>query len=180
MNDTLSDTFFPCYHFNATSLETAMVANDYPYGGMRCKMSFFVEDGGKKGWRAVTQSVNPKTGRLNNPKKSTYSTSPIFIVETKEGFFEFIHAPHHLAQDGKNVNEFIAKYWDILPESMQKYCKIDWKMQILRSPNYYKDTVVNVELPLTKQEKAAKDARTETFEEKELRANAIIGTGPSF
>ena len=53
-------------------------------------------------------------------------------------------------------------------------------MQILRSPNYYKDTVVNVELPLTKQEQAAKDTRTETFEDKELRAAAIIGTGPSF
>ena len=78
------------------------------------------------------------------------------------------------------MNEFIAQYWVIIPEDMQKYCKIDWKMQILRSPNYYKDTVVNVELPLTKQEQAAKDTRTETFEDKELRAAAIIGTGPSF
>ena len=149
---------YPKYHFDAVSLASSVFTEDYPYGGMRCKMSFYVEDGGKKGWRAVTQSVNPKNGRLNAPKKSTYSKSPIFIAETKEGFFEFVHAPLWLDKDGKNVNEFIAKYWHILPESMQKYCKIDWKFQIIRSPEYYKDTVVNVELPLTKAEKAAKDA----------------------
>ena len=101
MNTDPSSPSFPRYHFNATSLESSVFTEDYPYGGMRARMSFYVEDGGKKGWRAVTQSVNPKNGRLNAPKKSIYSKSHIFIVESKEGFFEFVHAPLYLSQDGK-------------------------------------------------------------------------------
>jgi hypothetical protein len=158
--NTETSSSFPRFHFDAKCLETARKTSNYPYGGMTCTMFFFVEDGGKKGWRAVTQSINPKTGCLNKPKKGTYCHSPIFIAETKEGFFEFVHAPLHLSKDGKNVNDFIAKYWNVIPESMRKYCALDWKLQIIRSPEYYKDTMVNTELPLTKSEKAAKQAES--------------------
>ena len=54
------------------------------------------------------------------------------------------------------MNDFIAKYWHVIPEKDQKYLKVLWKMSIIRSPDYYKDTVINVELPLTKAEKEAK------------------------
>jgi hypothetical protein len=153
---TTESPVFPRYHFNATSLETAQVSTEYPYGSLRCKMFFYVEDGGKKGWRCVQQTINPKNGRLNAPKKSTYRSVPIFILESKEGFFEFLSAPDQPNEDGKNVNDFIEKYWSIIPEKDKSYLKINWKMYILRSPNYYRDTVINVELPLTKSEKIEK------------------------
>ena len=148
MNET-----FPRYHFDAVSKETAKEAKDYPYGGLKTSMFFWIEDGGKKGWRNVMQSVNPKSGRLNAPKKSTYSHTPLFITETKEGFYEFTSCPDLRDKDGKNVNDFIAKFWEILPEQYKSYLKICWKMAIIRSPDYYKDTVINVELPKTKKEK---------------------------
>lgn len=47
--------------------------NDYPYGRLKCEISFKVEFKKGKGFRFVTQTVNPKTGRINAPKKSTYS-----------------------------------------------------------------------------------------------------------
>ncbi len=48
-------------------------SDDYPYGRLRCHITFDVEFKAKKGYRFVTQTTNPKTGRVNKPKKSTYS-----------------------------------------------------------------------------------------------------------
>lgn len=55
--------------------------NDYPYGRLKCKITFEVEFVKGKGFRFVTQTKNPKTGRLNNPKKSTYSQ---FMVQYRD------------------------------------------------------------------------------------------------
>lgn len=56
------------------SPETAYHIDDYPYGRRtRTVMRVWMETDPKKGQRAVTQTKNPKTGRWNNPKKSTYS-----------------------------------------------------------------------------------------------------------
>lgn len=48
-------------------------SNDYPYGGQRCEITFKIEFKKNKGYRYVTQTKNPKTGRMNNPKASTYA-----------------------------------------------------------------------------------------------------------
>lgn len=48
-------------------------SDDYPYGRLRCHITFDVEFNPPKGYRFVTQTTNPKTGRVNKPKKSTYS-----------------------------------------------------------------------------------------------------------
>ena len=48
-------------------------SDDYPYGRQTCHITFQVEFKAKKGMRFVTQTTNPKTGRVNNPKRSTYS-----------------------------------------------------------------------------------------------------------
>ena len=56
-----------------TSQETAYLVNDYPYGGLRCRIRFWLEQHPKRGFRFVSQTENPKTGRWNNPKQGTYS-----------------------------------------------------------------------------------------------------------
>lgn len=46
---------------------------DYPYGfRLRTTLYDTMEFSPKKGYRHVTQTVNPKNGKLNKPKKSTY------------------------------------------------------------------------------------------------------------
>ena len=56
------------------SRETAYQVSSYPYGRLRCKIWFWLEYGGdNKGWRFCSQTENPKNGRLNAPKKGTYS-----------------------------------------------------------------------------------------------------------
>lgn len=48
-------------------------SDDYPYGRLRCHITFQVEFNAKKGFRFVTQTTNPKTNKVNKPKKSVYS-----------------------------------------------------------------------------------------------------------
>lgn len=46
---------------------------NYPYGGLRTTLFDTMEFNPNKGYRHVTQTINPKNGRENKPKKSTYS-----------------------------------------------------------------------------------------------------------
>lgn len=53
---------------------TAYVVADYPYGRtVRTQIRYWLERKPKLGWRLVSQTMNPKTGRWNAPKPSTYS-----------------------------------------------------------------------------------------------------------
>ena len=54
-------------------LQGPQESDDYPYGRQKCHITFDVEFRARKGYRYVTQTTNPKTGRVNKPKKSTYS-----------------------------------------------------------------------------------------------------------
>lgn len=69
--------------YGHNSFETAYIVQDYPYGRLRCKMYFWLETHPKKGVRLVTQSENPKNGRMNKPHASTYSkiTENLYLDE---------------------------------------------------------------------------------------------------
>lgn len=67
--------------YGHTSEATAYVVDDYPYGfKLRTKIRYWLESGGKKGYRFVSQTMDPKKSnpslgieRWNAPKKSTYT-----------------------------------------------------------------------------------------------------------
>jgi hypothetical protein len=60
--------------YGHTSEATAYVVDDYPYGFReRTQIRYWLEHKPKKGWRFVSQTLNPKTGRWNKPKASTYA-----------------------------------------------------------------------------------------------------------
>ncbi len=62
---------------------------DYPYGSLKCSMTFSVEYVKGKGYREVMQSINPKTGRLNKPKKSTYTDFLYMYQDSENGHVKF-------------------------------------------------------------------------------------------
>ena len=78
--------------------------DNYPYGRLKCTMTFEVEYKENKGYRGVTQSINPKTGRLNAPKKGTYNNF-MFMTEDENGHFHF-HALH--INGFEDVEKFIT------------------------------------------------------------------------
>ncbi len=58
--------------YGHTSEATAYLVDDYPYGGLRTQIRYWLENKAGKGWRFVSQTLNPKTSRWNKPKPSTY------------------------------------------------------------------------------------------------------------
>ena len=59
--------------YGHTSEATAYLVADYPYGFReRTQIRYWLEEKPKKGWRFVSQTMNPKTQRWNKPKASTY------------------------------------------------------------------------------------------------------------
>lgn len=62
--------------FGHTSAETALEVGNYPYGRLRTTIRYWIETT-KNGDRFVAQTINPKNGRLNAPKKSTYSEAMV-------------------------------------------------------------------------------------------------------
>jgi hypothetical protein len=62
----------PLYGY--TSMENSYLVDDYPYGRtLRCKIRYWLEKSPSKGFRFVSQTEDPRNGRWNNPKKSTYA-----------------------------------------------------------------------------------------------------------
>jgi hypothetical protein len=72
-----------------------LTTDNYPYGRLKTTAYFNVEMN-SKGCRTVFQTVNPKNGRLNNPKKSTYDFV-ILPATTTDGHFKSIG---HLSFNG--------------------------------------------------------------------------------
>ena len=70
--------------YGATSPETAIVVNNYPWGfKLKTSQRYWIETT-KHGDRFVTQTLNPKTNAWCNPKKSTYSAVLIMTTEDKD------------------------------------------------------------------------------------------------
>lgn len=89
------------------SSSTAYVIDDYPYGSMRTQKRVWVETNKEGRQRLVSQTVNPKTGKLNKPKASIYSGAVVMEMDDKG----------HIATGGYSagataeaVEKFLADY----------------------------------------------------------------------
>jgi hypothetical protein len=88
--------------------------NDYPYGSLKCTAFFSVEFMPKKGFRSVFQTINPRNGRLNNPKKSTYSDFVYNYIEEETGHIKAGHMSIRSFEDVNKVAAFIASNFEAL------------------------------------------------------------------
>lgn len=70
-------------------LNKPTMVDDYPYGRLKCEMTFSIEFKKGKGYRSVRQSKNPKTGRINNPKKSVYYNFLYMFKDEETGHIAF-------------------------------------------------------------------------------------------
>lgn len=69
------------YLFNHISEDTAYLVNDYPYGfRLRTQIRYWIETT-KNGDRFCSQTLNPKTGRWNKPKKSVYRAVMVMVLK---------------------------------------------------------------------------------------------------
>lgn len=68
--------------------ENALIIDNYPYGfRLRTKIRYWIETT-KNGDRFVSQTLNPKNNKWNNPKKSTYDAVMVLIKEKETGYIK--------------------------------------------------------------------------------------------
>ena len=92
-------------YYNTNEIGTS---TDYPYGWKKTTATFALEHKKGKGFRTVFQTINPKTGRINKPKKSTYS--PVLLMhKNEEGHFKYSQASFYGVKGINDSCEFMAK-----------------------------------------------------------------------
>jgi len=107
-----------------TTQENAFV-NDHPYGRHRTDRKNWVETaekGSKKGQqRYMTCTLNPKTQRWNNPKKSTYSD--VIVLYLNED--EHVKAAHlHVYTKREDAATFVERFGEHLTDAQWKTVKL--------------------------------------------------------
>lgn len=83
---------------NYSNPRTVAVFEDWPYGQLRTRCTFQIEHVPGKGDRAVRTTVNPKNGRINKPKLTTFA-SVARIVDGDDGrtyVLELVRGCSHL------------------------------------------------------------------------------------
>jgi hypothetical protein len=88
-----------------TDEKTAFQVDDYPYGfNIRTKIRYWLEHKNKKGWRFVSQTLNPKTNTWNKPKASTYWDFGAFMFQDQRGFVGVIGLSQYSSlKDAQNM-----------------------------------------------------------------------------
>ena len=98
--------------FNHDSQETAYIIESYPYGRERTKKAIWIETNKKGEQREVYCTLNPKSNRWNNAKKSTYADA-IYLYKDHSNN-DFIKSYHF---SFRYSNEEIKKYYDFIREN---------------------------------------------------------------
>jgi hypothetical protein len=94
---------------------------NYPYGYLKTTAFFSLEFKAKKGFRTVFQTVNPKTGRLNKAKYSTYSPL-ILMTEDEKGFVSYIYGDFNGAEAINRDAKIVFDNFDFFtPEQIEYF-----------------------------------------------------------
>lgn len=106
-----------------------LTTNDYPYGSLRCTAHFSVEFKEGKGFRSVFQTINPKTGRLNNPKKGTYSMLMI-PIQQDNGHYGFLSKKFYHGDKVNDICKFINENYDLFTPEQQEHFAISFMVYL--------------------------------------------------
>jgi hypothetical protein len=91
------------------SAETAYLVDDYPYGyTQRTQIRYWREFRPKYGYRFVSQTLNPKTGRWNKPKAGTYSELMVMVRNPENGHIRSSCVGYH--DKAEWLDEFERRY----------------------------------------------------------------------
>lgn len=102
----------------------AITIDSYPYGRLRCKAFFSVEFSPKHGFRSVFQTINPKNGQLNAPKKGTYAPMIAAYLDTETGHAGFDHFSMYNKEDGVQFFSFLGERPDLFSDDQHDHLKL--------------------------------------------------------
>jgi hypothetical protein len=154
---------------------------NYPYGyTARTTLFDSIEFDKKKGYRHVTQTINPKTGLKNKPKKSTYSQ---FLVR-------FYDENNHIkttafslngAKELNRASDFLAENFDLFSQDEIKYLyvtyiamsKLDMKANVIYCGAKVEDLIPLYDASVKKMVEGANNPTLNLFNEVKLDVDAI-------
>ena len=105
-------------YFNTAHKATS---ESYPYGRLRTTAFFSLDFDKKKGFRTVFQTIDPKTLRLNNPKKSTYSEIIVMYENQENGHIEYDWFSFYDDKSKKKAFLFLAQHFDLFTSEQKEY-----------------------------------------------------------
>lgn len=95
--------------YGHTSEASAYRVADYPYGFReRTQIRYWLEHKPKKGWRFVSQTMNPKTSRWNKPKTSTYIEWGAAMYLDENGHVQWTGVGPY--SDDQKILEFVTTF----------------------------------------------------------------------
>lgn len=94
---------------------------EYPYGRLRTSAFFSLDFDKKKGFRSVFQTINPKNGRINAPKKGTYSPIEIMYYQEETNHVKHIVFDMNGTESINKSCKFLAEHFDKFTEEQIEY-----------------------------------------------------------
>jgi hypothetical protein len=85
---------------------------EYPYGRLRTSAFFSLDFDKKKGFRSVFQTIDPKSGRLNKPKKGTYSAIEMMYYEDDTNHVKHVCFDMNGCEAINKACKFISEHFD--------------------------------------------------------------------
>ena len=101
------------------SVNEIFTSDTYPYGRLQCTATFAIEFNETKGFRTVFQTINPKTGRVNAPKKSTYHD--LIVMKNIDGFTSHLHFTFNGEDKMNNIIKFISENFELFTPKQIEY-----------------------------------------------------------
>ena len=158
---------------------------NYPYSfTLRTTLFDTMEFNAKKGYRHVTQTINPKTGRENNPKKSTYY--PLLVrYRNEEGHIKSMAFDFNGDEQLNRGCEFLTSNFDLFtPDEVRYLYEFIYSMAIvdMKATAIYGGSKIEELKPLYekffKACREGKDTGLNRFGEMRLDSTAIESTKP--
>ena len=134
------------------SEESAYIVNDYPYGfRLRTKIRYWIETKKGFGQRFISQTLNPKNGKWNAPKKGNYTTILLMGLDDQTGYTITESCNNWMYNTEESVKEFEAKY------TLTDYQKqaIKYIIAVIRANNKITWTISEGESNQTHEEQTA-------------------------
>jgi hypothetical protein len=127
-----------------------LISENYPYGfRLKTTKTDYLEFSNKHGFRHCSVTVNPKTGRLNNPKKSTYYDIMLLGTDETTGYTKslvmdfYAHADYDkiiaFFSDPVNFNLFTSEQIEYIYGKMFLHVKADIYAQIQYCGSKFED-----------------------------------------
>lgn len=158
------------------------LSTTWPYGRLRADAMLSVEFNKNNGFRTVFQSKNPKTGKWNAPKKSTYSQVIVQTID-ETGFISSIHLSFNVESKKFNENlKFMGDNFNLFTEQQHEYIYLEiaamLKVKMMSLINYCganKDAVMAMLMPTFKKAIEAVNSRENRYESIIFDADAVEG-----